>query len=128
MEKRVNDLENLIHWFYDQLLSIEQNGIKLNDWTMFGVSGFDFTNIKLDAEKRMNQLGIQYDSERALVYEEHEAEYSDCELNPCGLCGGKPYENMAGIFCEDCGMGVSRYGKTNKQVVEAWNNGEIDEL
>ena len=62
------------------------------------------------------------------TYEPVECEEDYCELNPCGLCGGKPYENMAGIFCEDCGMGVSRYGKTNKQVVEAWNNGEIDEL
>lgn len=60
------------------------------------------------------------------TYEPAECEENDYEFNPCGFCGGKPYENMAGIFCEDCGMGVSRYGKTNKQVVEAWNNWDVE--
>lgn len=60
------------------------------------------------------------------TYEPVECEANDYELNPCGFCGGKPYENMAGIFCEDCGMGVSRYAKTNGQVVEAWNSGEVE--
>lgn len=60
------------------------------------------------------------------TYEPVEPEMNDNELNPCGFCGGKAYENMAGIFCEDCGMGVSRYKKTNKQVVEAWNNWDVE--
>lgn len=60
------------------------------------------------------------------TYEPVEYEMNDCKLNPCGFCSGKAYENIAGIFCEDCGMGVSRYKKTNKQVVEAWNNWDVE--
>lgn len=70
MKKRVYDLESFINWFYNLLLSIEHNGIELDDWTMFGVSGFDFTSIKLEAEKHMEQLGIEYDSERAENFEQ----------------------------------------------------------
>lgn len=60
------------------------------------------------------------------TYEPVEHETNDCELSHCWFCGGKAYENIAGIFCEDCNIGVSRYGKTNKQVVEAWNNWDVE--
>ena len=48
-------------------------------------------------------------------------------LNTCRICGGEASNFIAGIYCNKCGAGVSRYGKTNEQVVEAWNKGEIDE-
>lgn len=43
------------------------------------------------------------------------------ELKPCPFCGGEASNFIAGIYCNECGAGVSRYGKTNEQVVEAWN-------
>ena len=48
------------------------------------------------------------------------------ELEPCHICGGKGINNMAGIYCKKCNAGVSRYQKTNQEVIDAWNNGEVE--
>lgn len=53
-------------------------------------------------------------------------ESNEDKLNPCRICGGEASNFIAGIYCNECGAGVSRHKKTNEQVLEAWNNGEVE--
>lgn len=47
-------------------------------------------------------------------------------LIPCKICGGKAREYLTGIRCEQCGTGILQGEKTKKQLVEAWNNWDIE--
>ena len=59
------------------------------------------------------------------IYEfDHADEYED--IAPCKFCGARPYANIAGIFCKECGYSVERVGKTNGQVTEEWNAARTD--
>lgn len=55
---------------------------------------------------------------------DHAEEYE--EIAPCKFCGGRPYANIAGISCGDCGYEVSRAGRTNGEVVTEWNSTPAD--